>query len=675
MLNVSVDRRLAATLAAAGWVLIVTALVGVILLEPKLRGSGRSDLGSLRAADLPFVLALLVASAVGTALMVHQPRHPVGWLFHVLGVLIALSGIGDSYAAYAVLVRPGAWVGGEQVAVLTSSVWIFWFVLVALILLLTPTGRPPGPRWGLLAHVCIWAGAVGWVAFLFRPGKVKQAPFEDLTNPWGIDRPNLPLEVATTGGAAVAGLAFVGAGISLIVRFRRAEGDERRQLLWLALVVVPLPVIVAGSFAAATTGHDSILSVLTAGYLLLIPIAAGLSIARYRLYDVDRILSRAAAYTLLTLALVGVYVATVLFAVWSLREVSGRSQIATTLATLATVAVAAPARRYVQQALDRRFSRRRFEALAVVRSALRGDAVARDLDEVLRSATGDAALRVAYFVSADERWVSAAGVEVEPAPEAVEVARHGRVVARISFDPEQVDRALVESVAAETAAELENVALRAAVALQLSEVRDSRARIVATQLAERHRIERNLHDGAQQRLLALAFQLRATQLRAGDSDTGRALSSDLDAAVAELQTAVAELRALANGLHPALLTDGGLAAALEDLAGRAPLPIRLEVTADRFAPAVEAAAWFVACEAVANSVKHAHAGAVEIVAGRRNGALHVAISDDGVGGADPSGPGLRGITDRAEAVGGQLRIGPGASGCGTRVDLELPCGS
>jgi signal transduction histidine kinase len=513
------------------------------------------------------------------------------------------------------------------------------------------------------------------VAFLFRPGKVRQEPFEDLTNPWGVDRLEVPLGVITAVGSAVTGLCLVGAGVSLIVRFRRAEGEERRQLLWLALVAVPLPVVVVGSFVAAGTGHETILGLLTAGFILLIPVAAGLSIARYRLYDVDRILSRAVTYAVLTLTLAGVYVATVLFAVWSLREVSGRSQIATTLATLATVAAAAPARRSVQQAVDRRFSRRRFEALAVVRRALGGEAVARDLDEVLRSATGDAGLRVAYFVAADDRWVTASGTPVAPAPDAVTVSRDGRPVAKISFDPAQVDRVLVESVAAEAAAELENVALRAAVALQLSEVRDSRARIVATQLAERHRIERNLHDGAQQRLLALAFQLRAAQLRADDSDAGRALSHDLDVAVAELQAAVAELRALANGLHPALLTDGGLAAALEDLAARAPVPVQLHVTPDRFTPAIEAAAWFVACEAVANSVKHAHAGAVEIVAARRNGSLHVAIRDDGVGGADPLGPGLRGLSDRAEAVGGRLRIGPGPSGRGTEVDLELPCGS
>ncbi|HUR72720.1 MAG TPA: histidine kinase [Sporichthya sp.] len=669
-----IDRRLAATVAAVGWMVILAAGAGTLFIEPKLRAAGRSDL-ALQAADAPYVLALFVASGVGTALMVHQPRHPVGWLFHALGVTLALSGVGDDYAAYAVLARPGAWPGGPQVATLSSGVWILWFALVALILQLTPTGRPLSPRWGLLVRASACLGALAYGAFLLRPGHLRQEPFEGLVNPWGVDRLEVPLELITIVGAAATGLTLVAGGFSLIVRFRRAVGDERRQLLWLALVAVPLPLIVGGSFAAASTGHDTVLDLLTVGFILLIPVAAGLSIARYRLYDVDRILTRAATYTLLTVALAGIYVGTVLFAVWSLREVSGRSQIATTLATLATVAAAAPARRWVQQGVDRRFSRRRFEALAMVRAALRGDAVARDLEEVLRAATGDPALCVAYFVAGDDRWVSAAGAPAEPSPDAVELSRHGRPVARISFDPAQVDRSLIESVAEEAATELENVALRAAVALQLSEVRDSRARIVAAQLAERHRIERNLHDGAQQRLLALAFQLRAAQLRAADSEAGRALGHDLDAAVAELQTAVAELRALANGLHPALLTDGGLAAALEDLAARAPVPIRLQVPSDRFSPAVEAAAWFVTCEAVANSVKHARAEMVEIVASRCNGALHVAIRDDGVGGADPSGPGLRGITDRAEAVGGQLRIGPGPDGCGTLVDVELPCGS
>ena len=553
-------------------------------------------------------LVIAVAAVVGTVLTLHRPRHPVGWLFVALAESIVLTGLADSYAAYAVIARPASWPGGAQAATASSSVWVLWFVLIALILMLTPTGRPLSPSWGRIATGTAMLGALAFAADMVRPGPLREPPFEAVSNPWGLDRIGAPLATIGFVGAVAAALGFIAGGISLIVRFRRARGDDRRRLLWLALVVVPLPLFVAGSFVAAGTGHDTVLGLLTAGYLLLIPVATGLSIVRYRLYDVDRILGRATTYTLLTLRLAGVYAGTVLFTVWSLRGLSGRSQIATAVATLVMASVAAPARRWLQDAVDRRFARRRFTALAIVRAALDGAAAERDLDEVLRQALADPALRVAYLVRPDDRWVTARGAPALPASGEVTVVRFGRPVASIAFDPARADRPLVEAVAAEAAAELENVGLRAAVALQLSEVRSSRARIVATQLAERHRIERNLHDGAQQRLLALAFQLRATQLRARAPE----LEADLESAIGELGKAVAELRALANGLHPAVLVDGGLSAALEDLAGRAPVPVRLDITAARFPAAIEATSWFVACEAVANAVKHAHARLIEI---------------------------------------------------------------
>jgi signal transduction histidine kinase len=210
--------------------------------------------------------------------------------------------------------------------------------------------------------------------------------------------------------------------------------------------------------------------------------------------------------------------------------------------------------------------------------------------------------------------------------------------------------------------------LRAAITLQLVEVRESRARIVEAQLAERRKIERDLHDGAQQRLLGMAMRLRAVEI-SGDPDRIRgALATTVD----ELQAAVRELRELANGLRPTVLIDGGLAAALDDLAARSPVPIHLETTAERFAPGVEETAWFIACEAVANAVKHAAPGAVAISAGRANGRLHLVIEDDGIGGADPAGRGLRGIADRAEAAGGTLTVHP-RDGHGTVVIAELPC--
>jgi signal transduction histidine kinase len=250
------------------------------------------------------------------------------------------------------------------------------------------------------------------------------------------------------------------------------------------------------------------------------------------------------------------------------------------------------------------------------------------------------------------------------------VQRRGVLLAAIGFDGARVERRTAEEAAAEARAELENARHRATIARQLVEVRESRARIVAAQLAERRKIERNLHDGAQQRLLGLALQLRAAEV---SQNPDRAWHT-IDTAVDQLQQAVGELRDLANGLHPAALSDGGLVAALDDLADRTPLPMRLAVTADRFAPEVEAAAWFIACEAVANAVKHAAPRSVAIWVRQKDDLLQLEIADDGVGGADPAGQGLRGIADRAEAAGGRLAV-EARPGGGTVVIAELPCGS
>ncbi len=218
-------------------------------------------------------------------------------------------------------------------------------------------------------------------------------------------------------------------------------------------------------------------------------------------------------------------------------------------------------------------------------------------------------------------------------------------------------------------AELDNIRLRAEVAAQLEEVRESRARIVAAQAAERHRIERNLHDGAQQRLLGLAMHLRATELRDGTHD-----QLLIDHAVDELGAAVRDLRDLANGLHPAVLADGGLAAALDELAGRAPLPVALDVPPIRLPTLVEETLWFVACEALANTVKHAAAHTMRIEVRAEDGVVCLRCSDDGRGGADPSGTGLRGIADRTEAAGGRFHL-HSAAAHGTTIEAELPCGS
>jgi signal transduction histidine kinase len=343
------------------------------------------------------------------------------------------------------------------------------------------------------------------------------------------------------------------------------------------------------------------------------------------------------------------------------------------VATVATVSAAAPLHRWLQDVIDRRFDRRRYDAHRLVRDHVRASVPARSIEATLADALGDPTVTVAYWIAAHRQWVSAGGQPATIDTGDIEVSRDDEPVARIRADPTVVDSRLAHELAAEALPELDNVRLRAEVALQLEEVRDSRARIVAAQAVERHRIERNLHDGAQQRLLALAMQLRAAQLQHHPAeDEGETERTVFDRAVAELGTAVRELRDLANGLRPAELADGGLVTALDDLAGRIPLAVELDLSATRFEPAIEEALWFVACEAAANAVKHAAAGALRISLSHDGASVRLVCADDGAGGADPDGSGLRGIADRVEAVGGSLRVDSSA-GCGSTIEAVLPC--
>jgi signal transduction histidine kinase len=213
--------------------------------------------------------------------------------------------------------------------------------------------------------------------------------------------------------------------------------------------------------------------------------------------------------------------------------------------------------------------------------------------------------------------------------------------------------------------------LRSRLAHLVQELRASRARIVEAGTAERRRLERDLHDGAQSRLVALALLLRAARMRAGDGDPK--LAELLERAQEELQTSLAELRELARGIHPAVLTDRGLTPALEALTARVPVPVTLEVSGSgRLPEPVEAAAYFVVSEALVNVAKYAQATQATVAVRRLNGSLTVEVTDDGVGGADVTGgSGLRGLADRLAALDGTLRLDSPA-GRGTRLHAEIP---
>ena len=302
------------------------------------------------------------------------------------------------------------------------------------------------------------------------------------------------------------------------------------------------------------------------------------------------------------------------------------------------------------------------------------------LEQVLARALHDPTLQLVYWLPDRQTFVDAGGRPVDLPPaggdRAVTVLRHdGDPVAAMVHDAAlDDDPALVRAVAATARMTIENERLQAEVRAQLEEVRASRARIVEFGDAERRRVERNLHDGAQQRLVNISLALGIARSQVGTTSE-QELTLALDEAAAELRLAVAELRDLARGIHPVILSEAGLGPALASLAERSPVPVTVTaVPPERLPSPVEETAYYVASEALANAAKHAHATAVTISARRLDGDLLVEVDDDGVGGADPDGSGLRGLADRVAALDGRLRV-HSPPGSGTCVTAELPCGS
>lgn len=652
------------------WVSTAGLLGGIACIEHKLRDAGRGDLASLHEPQsIMYVAAVLSSVTVGGALMASRPRHPVGWLFAALGLSIGLAGVAESYAFYGALARPGSLPAPWLAATYIDSAFIPWFMLLTLIVILTPTGNPSSMRWRWLAWVSVIASSLA-LGLRFISDEALVGRFAGLSNPIAPEQGAEALDAIRLVALMVANIILAIAVGGVFFRYRAARGLERQQMRWLVLAAVPMPPLVAATWVAAFTGHELVLAILAGALISMLPIGAGLAIARYHLYDVERLISRALTYSILSVVVVGSYAAVVIVLGNAATGLVGDSTVAAVIATLVAVSIAGPARRRIQALLDRRFNHRAFEASEMVRRYVRDPVAGTRIEEVLAEATGDPGLSVAYWIEDRGAWVAWDGGPVVPGAAAVEVTRRGLPVARITSDEALAGAQIVQAAISEAQAELESARLRAAVALQLVEVRESRARIVAAQIAERRKIERDLHDGAQQRLLALALQLRAAQV-SGDPDRAQVA---IDAAVEQIQVAVRELRELANGLHPSVLNDGGLAAAFEALAARTPVAVRVEATAERFPSTIESTAWFIACEAVTNAVKHGVPAHLAIRATREASSLVLTVRDDGIGGANPGGRGLRGIADRAEAAGGRLTI-ESRPGQGTLIRAELPCAS
>jgi hypothetical protein len=346
------------------WAVAVVGLAAWPWFDRLLGEAGRSDL-VLASPDVPAaVVGILSAVTVGAVLASRRPAHPVGWLLLTLGLSLVASGVATQYVSYGLLARPGALPAAAYVALYPNGIALYLAAAcLAFILLLTPTGTlPPGRVWRWWANLAKAALAVGVVTAVPAP---LTEPYQAVANPLAV--PALTGLVVVAGAVSLvgSGLAFLAAAWSLVVRFRRARGTERQQLRWIALaaVLTLAAVFVLAGLLAAGTRDPVVLGWVTAVCIALLPLATGAAILRYRLYDLDRIISRTLAYGLLTLLLGLGYAGVVL----GLGQLLGRdSSLVVAAATLAVAGVFQPARRRIQALVDRRFNRRRHDAARII---------------------------------------------------------------------------------------------------------------------------------------------------------------------------------------------------------------------------------------------------------------------------------------------------------------------
>jgi hypothetical protein len=355
-----------AALAWALWALTLVAFALVGWLNDLLVEAGRPDLAII-TSDIPaYVLATLSATTVGALLASRRPRHPVGWLLIGLGLPVALSGAATGYANYGLMARPGALPAADWAALYHGVSILAALAALQFVLLLTPTGSLPSPRWRW------WAWAAGGAALLALVTSVLlpfDPPYQATPNPLAASAMTGLLRLVNTVAWALSGLGLLVAAGSLLLRFRKARGVERQQLRWLVLAaalaaaLLALTALAVAAGLLGSTGDEVLLGWVSAVVLGLMPLATGAAILRYRLYDLDRIISRTLAYGLLTLLLGGGYAVVVL----GLGQLLGRgSSLVVAAATLAVAAVFQPARRRVQGVVDRRFNRRRYDAARTI---------------------------------------------------------------------------------------------------------------------------------------------------------------------------------------------------------------------------------------------------------------------------------------------------------------------
>jgi signal transduction histidine kinase len=650
---------------------------------------------------VPAVLGTLAMVAVGV-LIASRTGNPIGWIYLLIPLSFGVSSIAQALADYGI--PRGA---GYARAAYWLSQWPFFASLVLLIAVffLFPTGRLTSPRWRWPWRVYAMAGAITVLGFALLPYEYEADNGAVVTNPVGVESLHGVLGVViAVAGVTLLASAFLAFG-SLVVRYRHAAAEERQQLRWLftvgAIAAVALTLLLVVGPVAEGRGSptldligDGLMVVLVTTVVLGIPVATGVAILKFRLYDLDRFVRKTVVITVLALFIASGYAAIV--AVGSLALGGGNIVVSFLAATVLAVAFQ-PARDRARRVADRFVYGKRatpYEVLTAFADRM-GEAYSPDevlprMVQVLAQGTGAETARVWLRMGGELSSVASWPVEGRSVPSlpmvgddlpevegehAFPVRHEGEVLGAItvSFPPSDPitpgKSRLVEDLAAQAGLVLRNARL-------IQELRASRHRIVSAQDARAKKLERDLHDGAQQQLVALSVKLGlAGQLTDSDPVAAKALLGQLQMEAAD---AIDTLRDLARGIYPPLLADQGLAAALTAQARKS--AVQVEVVAEgveRYPQDVEAAVYFSTLEALQNVAKYAGASKATVGLARSDGHLTFSVIDDGRG-FDPSetgfGTGLQGMSDRLEAIGGTLSV-RSAVGEGTTIRGSVPLSS
>ncbi len=614
--------------------------------------------------------------------------------------MFAVDALLSSYSGYAVHGGFGGRHLGAVLAAIEAPMWVPIVVPpVTFLLLLFPSGHLPSIRWRWFARVLGGGLVLVFLGIIFSPGAIENGPVSGLQNPLGVAwlRPVLPLALAFI---ALIPVSVVASLVSLVQRFRRSKGIERLQLTWLVtaaaivaiLYAIAIPIgLVSGWGQTTTPGWVEVLQNVAIVSFALIPIAIGVSVLRYRLLEIDLVINRALLFGTLAIFITSVYVAIVV-GVGAL--VGSRADPVLSAVAAAVVALAfQPVRRRAQRLADRLVYGKRaspYEVLSEFSERMASTYATEDIlprmARILAEGTG-ADAEVWLRVGGDLLRAAASAADPEPAAplrsvgtglpdfggaRAAAVIHRGEllgalVVRRKAGDPlTPTEEKLLADLASQAALVIRNVRL-------VEDLRASRQRIVAAQDEERRKIERNLHDGAQQQLVSLAVKLGLLERTIGsDDERARAMAGELRVDAGD---ALDELRDLARGIYPPLLADKGLGAAMEAQARKASVPVEVATNGiHRYPPEVEATVYFCCLEALNNVSKYARARNVRLDLREIPEGVMFEVVDDG-NGFDPTttgyGTGLQGMADRLDALGGRLEV-RSAPGEGTTVAGRVP---